>query len=45
MLGSKLGWILAGQTSDVLDNTEEGSLLMLTQGTEITEGQHKRGIK
>lgn len=44
MLGSKLGWILTGRTSEAVDNTEEASLLMLTHGTAIKEAQHKRSI-
>ena len=33
MLGSKLGWILAGRTSDTVKTTEEQ--LMITYGNEI----------
>ena len=32
MLGSKLGWILAGRTSDTVKTTEEQSLLVVTYG-------------
>ena len=35
MLGSKLGWILAGRTSDSFNETTEPSLLILTYGSEI----------
>ena len=35
MLGSKLGWILAGRTSESVKTTEEQSLLVLTYGNEI----------
>ena len=35
MLGSKLGWILAGRTSESVKTTEEQSLLVLTYGKEI----------
>ena len=35
MLGSKLGWILAGRTSDTVKTTEEQSLLVVTYGNEI----------
>lgn len=35
MLGSKLGWILAGRTSDSVKETTEQSLLVITYGTEI----------
>ena len=35
MLGSKLGWILAGRTSEFVKTTEEQSLLVLTYGNEI----------
>ena len=35
MLGSKLGWILAGQTAETLENTAEPIMLILTYGTDI----------
>ena len=35
MLGSKLGWILAGRTSDSFNETTEPILLILTYGSEI----------
>ena len=35
MLWSKLGWILAGRTSDSIQTTEEQSLLVITYGTDI----------
>ena len=35
MLGSKLGWILAGRTSDSFKEATEPSLLILTYGSEM----------
>lgn len=35
MLGSKLGWILSGRTSEAADNAEEPSMLILTYGTDV----------
>ena len=35
MLGSKLGWILAGRTAETVENTAEPSMLILTYGTDI----------
>ena len=35
MLGSKLGWILAGRTTETVENTAEPSMLILTYGTDI----------
>ena len=35
LLGSKLGWILSGRTSEEVDNKEEASMLILTYGTDI----------
>lgn len=35
MLGSKLGWILSGRTSETVANITESSMLILTYGTEI----------
>lgn len=35
MLGSKLGWILTGRTSELIEDKEEHSLSVLTYGTEI----------
>lgn len=35
MLGSKLGWILAGRTAETVENTAESSMLILTYGTDI----------
>ena len=35
MLGSKLGWNLAGRTSDSVETTEEQCLLVVTYGNEI----------
>ena len=36
MLGSKLGWILAGRTTEIVENTSEPSMLVVTYGTDIT---------
>ena len=35
MLGSKLGWILSGRTSEIVERTTEPSMLLLTQGKRI----------
>ena len=35
MLGSKLGWILSGRTSEITNDTTESSMLIMTYGTEI----------
>ena len=35
MLGSKLGWILAGRTSETAEEKAEPSMLILTYGSEI----------
>ena len=35
VLGSKLGWILAGRTAETVENTAEPSMLILTYGTDI----------
>ena len=35
MLGSKLGWILTGRTSELIEDKKEHSLSVLTYGTEI----------
>ena len=35
MLGSKLGWILAGRTAETVENAAEPSMLILTYGTDI----------
>ena len=35
MLGSKLGWILSGRTSETVENTAEHSMLILTYGTDV----------
>ena len=40
MLGSKLGWILAGRTSESVKTTEEQSLLELTYGNKIERNTH-----
>ena len=34
MLGSKHGWILSGQTSEIVERTMEPSMLILTHGKE-----------
>ena len=35
MLGSKLGWILSGRTSETIENTTESNMLILTHGKQI----------
>ena len=35
MLGSKLGWILSGRMSDIINDTTESSMLIMTYGTQI----------
>ena len=35
MLGSKLGWILSGRTSETVENTAEPSMFILTYGTDV----------
>ena len=35
MLGSKLGWILSGRLSEIVERTTEPSMLLLTQGKRI----------
>ena len=37
MLGSKLGWILAGRTTETVENTAEPSMLIITYGTDINK--------
>ena len=35
MLGSKLGWILSGRTSEIVENSTESSMLIMTHGKGI----------
>ena len=35
MLGSKLGWILSGRTSEIVENSTESSMLIMTHGKRI----------
>ena len=35
MLGSKLGWILSGRTSEITNETNEASMLIMTYGVEV----------
>ena len=35
MLGSKLGWVLSGRTSKIVENSTESSMLIMTHGKGI----------
>ena len=35
MLGSKLGWILSGRTSEITNETNEASMLIMTYGVAV----------
>ena len=35
MLGSKLGWILSGRTSEIVENSTESGMLIMTHGKGI----------
>ena len=37
MLGSKLGWILSGRTSEIVENSTESSMLIMTHGKGIDD--------
>ena len=45
MLGSKLGWILAGRTSDSFKEATEPSLLILTYGSEMRKETSNYGSR
>ena len=37
LLGSKLGWILSGRTSEIMEETTESAMLMLIHGKEVNK--------
>ena len=35
MLGSKLGWILSGRTTEITNDITEASMIIMTYGTQV----------